>query len=153
MVTKWKHPGGKLRELGAASLTDAEILAILISTGIKGKPAVDLARRAEALYLAAVLNAPTVDQLLKPMQSRGLWGPRDIHKKVLELPIPKFNGAVLAHQRLSDLGMKCSARVQEWVLTGGPGTIKSIGKLRSMVREMLKDKLSEIDGVVKEILV
>jgi len=35
----WKHPGGKLREQGAASLTDAELLAILISSGIKGKPA------------------------------------------------------------------------------------------------------------------
>ncbi len=36
---KWTHPGGKLREQGAASLTDAELLAILISTGIRGKPA------------------------------------------------------------------------------------------------------------------
>ena len=38
-MKKWKHPGGKLREEGAASLTDAELLAILISTGIPGKPA------------------------------------------------------------------------------------------------------------------
>ncbi len=33
------HPGGKLRELGAESLTDAELLAIPISTGTKGKTA------------------------------------------------------------------------------------------------------------------
>lgn len=39
MITKWKHPGGKLREEGAERLTDQELLAILISTGIKGKPA------------------------------------------------------------------------------------------------------------------
>ncbi len=32
-MQKWTHPGGKLRELGAESLTDAELLAILISTG------------------------------------------------------------------------------------------------------------------------
>lgn len=38
-MKEWKHPGGKLRELGAEALTDAELLAILISTGIKGKPA------------------------------------------------------------------------------------------------------------------
>lgn len=38
-MKKWTHPGGKLRELGAESLTDAELLAILISTGAKGKPA------------------------------------------------------------------------------------------------------------------
>ena len=40
---KWRHPGGKLRELGAHTLTDAELLAILISTGIKGKSAEEIA--------------------------------------------------------------------------------------------------------------
>jgi len=38
------HPGGKLRELGAESLTDEELLAILISTGTKGKPAEEVAK-------------------------------------------------------------------------------------------------------------
>ncbi len=40
----WHHPGGKLREMGAASLTEAELLAILISTGIKGKSAEQIAK-------------------------------------------------------------------------------------------------------------
>ncbi len=43
-MKRWKHPGGKLRELGAESLTEAELLAILISTGIKGKSAEDIAK-------------------------------------------------------------------------------------------------------------
>ena len=38
-MQKWSHPGGKLRELGPKSLTDSELLSILISSGIKGKPA------------------------------------------------------------------------------------------------------------------
>lgn len=42
-VPTWQHPGGKLRELGADKLTDAELLAILISSGIKGKTAEDIA--------------------------------------------------------------------------------------------------------------
>jgi DNA repair protein RadC len=42
-MKKWTHPGGKLRELGAESLTDAELLAILLSTGRKGKTAEDVA--------------------------------------------------------------------------------------------------------------
>ncbi|MEO0009659.1 MAG: UPF0758 domain-containing protein [candidate division WOR-3 bacterium] len=41
---QWRHPGGKLRDLGADKLTDAELLAILISTGIKGRTAEDIAR-------------------------------------------------------------------------------------------------------------
>jgi DNA repair protein RadC len=40
---KWHHPGGKLRELGAETLTDAELLSILIAPGIKGKPAEKIA--------------------------------------------------------------------------------------------------------------
>ncbi len=44
MTSKWKHPGGKLREQGAPSLTDAELLAILISTGIPGKSAESIAK-------------------------------------------------------------------------------------------------------------
>ena len=40
---KWHHPGGKLRELGADTLTDAELLSILIAPGIPGKPAEEIA--------------------------------------------------------------------------------------------------------------
>ena len=42
-MSNWKHPGGKLREEGADRLTDQELLSILISTGIKGKPAEKIA--------------------------------------------------------------------------------------------------------------
>lgn len=42
-MTEWSHPGGKLRELGPESLTDAELLSILIASGIKGKPAEKIA--------------------------------------------------------------------------------------------------------------
>jgi DNA repair protein RadC len=42
-MKKWSHPGGKLRELGAGALSDAELLAILISTGIRGMPAEKIA--------------------------------------------------------------------------------------------------------------
>lgn len=41
---QWKHPGGKLVEKGAETLSDAELLAIIIGTGIPGKSAEDIAR-------------------------------------------------------------------------------------------------------------
>jgi len=40
---RWQHPGGKLRELGAEALTDAELLSILIAPGIPGKSAEEIA--------------------------------------------------------------------------------------------------------------
>jgi len=106
----------------------------------------------EGYYLVSILNAPFVDELIKPMQSRGLWGPRDIHKKVLELPIPQFEADNPLHQRLAALGEHCTQKVQAWLSHGGPGQIKSIGRLRQMVRQLVKAELSELDGIVKEIL-
>jgi len=106
----------------------------------------------EAYYLAATLNAPIIDQQLKPMQSRGQWGPRDICKKVLELPIPQFDPEDKVHMKLAELGKNCTAKVAEWLKAGGPGKIRSIGKLRGMVREMLAGELEEIDGLVREMM-
>ena len=106
----------------------------------------------EAYYLSVILNAPEINTLIKPMQSRGLWGPRDIHKKVLDLPIPKFDDKNTIHLQLTKLGEGCHVKVKQWLADGGAGNIKSIGKLRSMVRKMLKDELSEIDVLVKQIL-
>jgi DNA repair protein RadC len=40
---QWHHPGGKLRELGPDSVSDAELLAILISSGVKDRPAPQIA--------------------------------------------------------------------------------------------------------------
>lgn len=62
----WRHPGGKLRERGAEQLTDAELLAILISTGIRGKPALAIAEEVLAHYgsLRSLANIP-LEQLLQ----------------------------------------------------------------------------------------
>ncbi|MEW6686270.1 MAG: UPF0758 domain-containing protein [Candidatus Edwardsbacteria bacterium] len=47
---KWTHPGGKLVELGADKLTDAELLSIFIGSGIKGKSAEKIAEEILAKF-------------------------------------------------------------------------------------------------------
>ncbi len=65
-MPKWKHPGGKLREEGAEKLTDQELLAILISAGIKGKPAEKIADEIIQKFgsLEGLANQP-LEELLK----------------------------------------------------------------------------------------
>jgi len=106
----------------------------------------------EAYYLVAVLNAPLIDRLIKPMQARGQWGARDIHKKVLELPIPQFDLSEAEHLKLAELGEACTQKVAEWLETGGPGKVRAIGRLRAMVREMLAGELEQIDQLVEPML-
>ena len=46
-ITDWpedERPREKLLQRGAAALADAELLAIFLRTGVRGKSAVDLAR-------------------------------------------------------------------------------------------------------------
>src|SRR3989304_8242986 len=59
-MNKWHYPGGKLRELGADSLSEAELLAILISAGIKGRPALKIAEEVLERFgsLSQMANQP-----------------------------------------------------------------------------------------------
>ena len=70
MRAKWEHPGGKLRELGAASLSDGELLAILISTGIRGRPAERIAE--EILERFGSLEGLANQPLEKLLEIKGL---------------------------------------------------------------------------------
>jgi len=67
---KWKHPGGKLREVGPEALTDAELLAILISTGTKNKPADKIAE--EIIKRFGSFKGMANQPLSKFLEMRGL---------------------------------------------------------------------------------
>ena len=56
----WQHPGGKLREQGADKLEDSELLAVVISSGTKGRPAETIAREILNRFgsLAGLANQP-----------------------------------------------------------------------------------------------
>jgi len=65
-ITDWplqERPRERLLALGPASLADAELVAILLRTGVKGKSAVDLARQLLARFgsVSALLEAGSTD--------------------------------------------------------------------------------------------
>ena len=83
---RWRHPGGKLRELGSESLTDVELLAVLISAGIKGKPAERIAEELLARFgsFKKMANQP----LKKFLEIKGL-GAVKVHRIAAALEIAR----------------------------------------------------------------
>jgi len=106
----------------------------------------------EALFVAAMLNAPIVDSLIKPMQSRGQWGERDIHKKVLELPLPRFNRNNREHLEIVDLAKEAQVKATKLV----PELEKKytgIGKIRQLVKVEIAEEVLKIDKIVRKLIV
>jgi DNA repair protein RadC len=63
----WHHPGGKLVELGAHKLKQDELLAILIGSGVAGRPALAIANSIldEYVGLHGIHRRATIDDLAK----------------------------------------------------------------------------------------
>jgi hypothetical protein len=119
----------------------------------------------EAYYLVAILNSSVLDELIKPMQSKGEFGERDIHKKPLEFPIPRYDPNNDVHRCLSELGRKASEIVQRLLpqilsqreydrkLTErGALTPQEVATVRREIRERLKAIIQQIDDLVVELL-
>ena len=109
----------------------------------------DTNSESEAHYLCSVLNSPILNKLIKPYQTKGTFGPRDIHKRPLMFNIPKFNLKNEEHLKLSSLSKICHKKIETHV---NKIKLKSTGKIRSLIREHLKDELIDIDKTVKELL-
>ena len=108
---------------------------------------------AEAHFVAAVLNSASVNEAIKPFQSTGLLGERDIEKKLLDVPIPLFDSGNVAHRNLSELGCEAHSRAQAAVITDHNfPAATSLARQRAYIRTALEDTLAEIDDLVKSLL-
>jgi hypothetical protein len=78
------------------------------------------------------LKLKVINELFKPLQSMGLFGPRDIHKKLVEL------------------GKECQRKMDEFMTDIDiKPTPHAIGRLRGEVRRLLAKELGEIDEIVE----
>jgi hypothetical protein len=102
----------------------------------------------EANYLCSILNSKTIDEFIKPHQSRGNFGARNIHKTPLTYPIPKFDTNKIMHKELSELGKNCSVKSKEILESLN---LKGIGSIRNRIREGLSLEISRIDELVKKL--
>lgn len=104
----------------------------------------------EADYLTAILNSDSINIAIKPFQSTGLMGERDIEKKVLDLPFPSFNPEMQKHRDLASLGGQAKTKAAAYVSS----TLmpNSLAKRRAMVRDHLGSIMGEIDNLVKTMI-
>lgn len=105
----------------------------------------------EAYYVCAMLNSKSIDRIIKPFQSTGQGGEQNIHKKPLEIPIPKFNEKNKIHKEISQIGKECSNLV-EAAIPDFPSDFQGVGRLRQLVKEKIAPQLIEIDKLAKQIL-
>jgi len=110
----------------------------------------------EAFYLTAVLNATAPNLMMKDFQSRGLFGARDVHKRILDIYWPKFNGKNKVHQQLAELSRKAHDSVSEFLKDNIDPEQKiegiHLGKLRLEIKAQLHKEMKEIDRLVKQIM-
>jgi len=88
----------------------------------------------EALYLVAVLNSSVLLDRVRPLQSKGLFGPRDFDKHVFRIPIPTFDRGSELHAEIADL-----AATAEEVALAQKVDDSSVQAARRMIRSAIDD--------------
>jgi len=109
----------------------------------------------EANYLATILNSAIPNKKIKDFQAKGLFGPRHVHKKILDVYFPKFNASNKLHLQLSDLGKLCAEKVKTFIERKPPQNNLSalvLGKLRVEIKKHLSQELAETDKIVEKIM-
>ncbi|MDX6272356.1 MAG: hypothetical protein QOD28_3579 [Acidobacteriota bacterium] len=109
----------------------------------------------EAYYLAAILNSSAPNERMKDFQSRGLFGARDIHKKILDVYFPRFVKSDDRHARLARLSETAHNKAAAYLRANPPTatlTPGRLGRLRVAVKKEVEIELSAINELVKEII-
>jgi hypothetical protein len=109
----------------------------------------------EAFYLAAILNSSTPNLMMKDYQTKGLFGARDVHKKILDIYFPKFNENHANHLRLADLSQEAHRKAEKYLKAHPPQQELSalhLGRLRVAIKKHLAAEMKEIDKLVKKLI-
>ena len=109
----------------------------------------------EAYYLTAILNSNIPNELMKNFQSKGLWGARDVHKKILDIYYPKFDENDESHLRLAEFSKTAHEKAAQYLKDNIPQkelTATRLGKIRVDIKKHLVIEMNEIDKLVKKII-
>jgi len=109
----------------------------------------------EAYYLTAILNSTTPNLMMKDFQTKGLFGARDVHKKILDIYYPKFDDKNATHLRIAELSKVAHETVSTFLKSINPDKKVEglrLGKIRLEIKSHLNKEMKEIDKLVKQII-
>jgi len=99
----------------------------------------------EAYYLSAVFNSEVLSEIIKPLQPKGLFGARAVHRRPLLFAIPKFDSNNYMHLRLAYIGEKCHEEVKAM-------KFEYKNNIRKEIKGKFKSEITEINQIVLKIL-
>ncbi len=109
----------------------------------------------EAFYISSILNSSVPNEMMKEFQTRGLFGVRDIHKKILDIYFPRFDGSNEIHLKLAELSKSAHRKAAKYLVDKPPQNELSatrLGRLRLDIKKHLTVEIKEIDKLVKKII-
>ncbi len=109
----------------------------------------------EAYYLTAILNSTAPNEMMKDFQAKGLFGARHVHKKILDIYYPKFDGNNKTHQQLAALSQTAHTKASAYIVANPPQQELSaihLGRLRVAIKKHLVDEMKAIDGLVGKVI-
>ena len=92
---------------------------------------------------------------MKDFQTKGLFGARDVHKKILDIFYPKFDEANEMHQQLTALSQTAHEKASQYIKDNPPQQELSaihLGRLRMQIKKHLANEMKEIDKLVKKLI-
>jgi hypothetical protein len=103
----------------------------------------------EAHYLVGVLNSSIVNEAIKPFQSQGLMGERDIHRRPFEVcNIPLFDPKNDLHQSIAETARDARKELLQVV----PKMQTPVATARADARRIVANQLHKLDKLVVKLL-
>ena len=109
----------------------------------------------ESYYLTAILNSSIPNELMKDFQSKGLFGARDVSRKILDIYYPRFDETNEVHIKLAELSKSAHKKATKYLEDNPPQkelTAIRLGKLRLNIKKHLSGEMKEIDRLVKKVV-
>ena len=99
------------------------------------------------------LNSNYANKKIKDFQTMGDFGHRDIHKRILKIPLSEFDSSNKNHLQIVKLAKDCELISQEVTKLSTKDNSNFsplvLGKLRLKIRNKIETNLIQIDKILK----